>query len=278
MDPSWAGLVDGLRSPVPFRRRRQRDPRTEPSACHDDSKTRRHDGDRLAPAFRPASRGQRDLGTRKPAGNRFGLCVPRSRCPLPRGARPNRSPGHVTRNVVPFVPSCRRAQAVGRSTSRCPEIALLQESRAGGGRRNHARLPTAEPAVSMPGNHVVGPVADGSRNDDQRAGERPGIPQMPGNAEGGIRPGEDSPLVDHDKAVGERTGRAGRLQRTRRRVGRQRRESEMSLRVARDDEAYDPSAEIADAVEQDDRHGPSDRRQLVPELFLLRLQVPVRVW
>src|SRR5437773_2498635 len=71
----------------------------------------------------------------------------------------------------------------------------------GGG--DHAGVALAEPAVAMAGEDVVGPVADGAGDEDQRVGEGPGEAEGTGDAEDGGGAGVGAAGFDQDHAVGE---------------------------------------------------------------------------
>src|SRR5262249_39633192 len=96
-------------------------------------------------------------------------------------------------------------------------------------------------------------VTNETRDRQERISQAPRSAEPARNAQRGLRSPEHPPLLDQNHAVARRRLELHTAEQTPRRVRLERRESELRIRIPGDYKIDEPVAEIADAVEENDR-------------------------
>ena len=105
----------------------------------------------------------------------------------------------------------------------------------------------------MSRNDIVNAVTNETRDRHEWIGKAPRRAKPPRDAQCRLRSPEDTPLLDQHHTVTRRRLALHTAQQTPRRVRLQRGESELRIPIPGDDKIDESVAEIADAVEENDR-------------------------
>ena len=132
---------------------------------------------------------------------------------------------------------------------------LLNEPRPQFRRWDHARILLAEPPVAMAGDKAIHWIAENAWHHDARVAQRPCVAKVPGHSEGCGAFRESNVIFDKHEAVGVCGIDAVLREKSLPQFRLQRGEAEDASRIALDDEAYRPGAEVAHAVEEDEGRG-----------------------
>ncbi len=119
--------------------------------------------------------------------------------------------------------------------------------------RDPARIALSEPSIAIARHDTVHEVAKGFRNREEQNAGLPGKGQLSGDTKRRARFRVDGPSIDEDHAV-DRIGRkAVLLEQLSSPDGQKRREVKTRIEIALENESDAAVAEVAHAVEKDDR-------------------------